>query len=84
MRLINADVLYKEIYHQERRLEKCYVDHLGIITEQPSVDAVPVVRCGKCKWWSEELWACTARGHGLASSDPDFYCADGERKGGNE
>lgn len=48
------------------------------------VEFIKVVRCKDCRWWSEKLWACTDRGHGLASSDPDFYCADGERKGGDE
>lgn len=61
-----------------------YRDVEKIIRNAPTVDAVPVVRCMDCKWWSEKLWACTDRGHGLASSDPDFYCADGERKGVDE
>jgi hypothetical protein len=42
------------------------------------------VRCEDCMWWDERLWGCKKPGHGFASSTPDFYCADGKRKGGNK
>lgn len=70
--LVGDEVVWRNIVY------KLHIDNA------PTVDAVPVVRCKDCKWWSEKLWACTDRGHGLASSDPDFYCADGKRKGGDE
>lgn len=82
MRLINADVPYKDIFHQERLLEKCYVDHLGIITEQPTVDAVPVVRCKDCKWWKNN--DCKNDMHGYIPLDENDFCSRGERKGGDE
>ncbi len=85
MRLIDADALYEE--HTRLAYEGDYAFHITArswLEKQPTVDAMPVVRCMDCKWWSEKLWACTDRGHGLASSDPDFYCADGERKGVDE
>lgn len=50
--------------------------------DAPTVDAVPVVRCGECKHWIRnedysyvgrcELWN--------VDFENDFYCADGERK----
>ena len=53
---------------------------------KPTVDAVPVVRCRDCKH-SGKIYstggyidcAYTQRLH-----EPYFYCADGERKGGDE
>lgn len=52
-----------------------------IMEEAPAVDAVPVVRCRDCKHSFENAKhidvACEW------SSDPDFYCAGGERRGGD-
>lgn len=55
------------------------------IKDAPTVDAVPVVRCKDCKWYRID------GGHsncGWRNMDDDFsenfYCADGERKGGDE
>lgn len=44
----------------------------------PTVDAVPVVRCGECKHYNAGF-ECLAEGYGI-ERDPDWYCADGERK----
>jgi hypothetical protein len=58
------------------------------IEEQPTVDAVPVVRCAECKRWNrftrvtfkdERKGLCEYRDH-IMSTREDFYCADGERK----
>ena len=53
------------------------------ICEDPTVDAVPVVRCKDCKqyktiitWNGNEYKACEKNPHG----DGDWFCADGERK----
>lgn len=39
---------------------------------QPTVDAVPVVRCGECKYHWKNGGDCVA--------EADFFCADGERR----
>lgn len=53
------------------------------IDEQPTVDAVPVVRCRECRW------ACLAPQRQTATCmknrlpfthDYDWFCADGERR----
>ena len=61
----------------------------------PAVDAVPVVRCGECKYWDQmepdhPYGYCMAAKHGCVTSNwdisiyrkqrYDFFCADGERK----
>lgn len=65
-----------------------------IIDEEPSIDAVPVIRCKDCKWWDEKEGSpygyCMAMKHGYFSSNweigiyrtykGDWFCADGERK----
>ena len=57
------------------------VDIRAFIDEQPTIDAVPVVRCGECKHW--EVFKSGVNGwckfHGCGS-DSCYYCADGERK----
>ena len=65
-----------------------------IINQFPAVDAVPVVRCEKCKHavWDEEtkLWKCVD-GEELGELFEfyeyhygDFFCSYGERKEGAE
>lgn len=51
-------------------------------TEQPTVDAVPVVRCKECKYNltpSGEGAVCDYDGY---VHKRDWFCADGERKDG--
>ena len=59
---------------------------LQTVDEQPTVDAVPVVRCGECKHRIGTIYArdgmtilkvCELK-HGTNSID--FYCKDGERR----
>lgn len=60
----------------------------NIIAEHPTVDAVPVVRCGECKHFIEPSWECRklidrdAYGEADARVYPDYFCADGEQKDG--
>lgn len=57
---------------------------LSMIDKQPTVDAVQVVRCRECKkkFARDEDYKGNILGyicpHG--AHEPDFYCADGERK----
>lgn len=68
---------YKHIEDECRRM----IGH-----NMPTVDAVPVVRCGKCKYFVKNTWECVrlADRFGDEYSDarvyPEYYCADGERR----
>ncbi len=67
----------------------CWVDDvMCLIDDAPSVDAVPVVRCGKCKHFrpyeGEEHKGDCAELVGLESCVyEDDFCSYGERKGGD-
>lgn len=80
MRLIDADALLK---HTVAIPSIALVVYKSYITNAPTIDAVPVVRCKDCKFYRfydgtfGKGWMCfennTAR-HG------DDYCSRGERK----
>ena len=67
-----------------------YADELAIfITKFPGADVVPVVRCKDCKHYLTEDVECPCN-IGLADAtpdaqytwtpEPDWFCADGERR----
>ena len=73
IRLIDADELRKDILD----LPNCYNGYsdaydkaciIDMIDEQPTVDAVEVVRCKDCRKWC------------ICHHSDDYYCADAERK----
>ena len=85
-RLIDADALMDVIRQHEYRLatKQGSIDYgmftLGIqqaVDEQPTVDAVPVVRCKNCKYFKTRL--CENE-----DNHDDWFCADGERKDGDD
>lgn len=49
----------------------------SILHSAKTIDAVPVVRCRDCKHRYEDAW-CE-----YVDDDDNFYCARGERKGGD-
>lgn len=59
---------------------------IRLLAKAPTVDAVPVVRCKECKYSYAGLdGLCCAYGVCVDSTVPeDFYCANGERRGGGE
>ena len=84
-RLIDADALMDVIRQHEYRLatKQGSIDYgmftLGIqqaVDEQPTIDAVEVVRCRDCKHRYSDSW-CE-----YVDDDDNFYCARGERKEG--
>ena len=105
MRLIDADALMDVIREHEYRLatKQGSIDYgmftLGIqqaVDEQPTIDAVPVVRCLECKhhrdkneherqYLVEDILICTSPD---ATEDcwnavwPDHFCSYGDRKEG--
>ena len=79
MRLIDADAL-RDLMEQvcwdivEMRAVQKTID------EQPTIDAVPVVRCKDCQWKEEEqpgMVYCPATVGGWV--DDDWFCKGGER-----
>lgn len=92
-RLIDADALMDVIRQHEYRLatKQGSIDYgmftLGIqqaVDEQPTVDAVEVIRCRECKHCDPENHHCD---HPMSTSaplsrKPDDFCSYGERKEG--
>lgn len=92
-RLIDADALMDVIRQHEYRLatKQGSIDYgmftLGIqqaVDEQPTVDAVEVVRCRECKHCDPENHHCD---HHMGTAaplrrKPDDFCSYGERKEG--
>lgn len=79
MRLIDADALPKYTGYA------LSADEVAKAVEvAPTIDAVPVVRCKDCKWWGDidprnRYTDCYC--HVVeCSTEPDWFCADGERK----
>ena len=75
MRLIDADALLKgKDDHQ--------IISTHLIWNAPTVDAVPVVRCGECKWardYKGEM-ICGRVPLAIWTTMPERYCVDGERR----
>ena len=58
-------------------------DFCDMITEAPTIDAVPIVRCKDCKCWTE--WSngtgsCSRFALDWIGTDADDFCSMGERK----
>ena len=71
--------------HAETSRDVCLLERdVRLLKEQPTIDAVEVVRCKDCKHRFEPtrcaLWygECNGNQYFLARGD-DFYCANGER-----
>ena len=85
MRLIDADALMDEVNSDGAY---GYVDAKQI-SESPTVDAVPVVRCAKCEHWvKNDDGQCVCALFDIANSygepvvpKPDDFCSYGKRKG---
>ena len=77
MRPIDADALMDEANSDGAY---GYVDAKQI-SEAPTIDAVPVVRCRECKYHEDEeigmVYCPNALGGWVAEN---WFCADGERK----
>ena len=97
MRMIDADAMmraYQEVLCNHVSCIECsffmddkYCRFETILSEAPTVDAVPVVRCKDCKYWQDNndgypheecRW-----GHG-ETPDANDFCSYGERNGGAE
>ena len=79
MRLIDADAL---IQHLQKDPLFELVEQYGItsvIEVQPTVDAVPVIRCKDCIYKNEYGYCTLYINFHHLTADMD-YCSDGERK----
>lgn len=60
---------------------------VAAVQEINAVDAVPVVRCGECRWWSkdepDDEYGYCYNGKIIGSTKENWHCADGERKDGD-
>lgn len=82
-RLIDADALLDEFLKRYTERERngnlvfaaCEIkqDFADMISNAPTIDAVPVVRCKDCKYFKTRL--CENE-----DNHDDWFCADGERK----
>ena len=62
---------------------------LRVLSEQPAVDAVPVVRCRDCKHylqnpWNEEEELLCKLWVNWSLTEPNDFCSHGERRSGDE
>lgn len=76
MRMIDADALVEAIKDYPYGFRGMIVCD---IAKQPTIDAVPVVRCKDCKRHNAKagkLYRCDLRN---VWQDGDFFCANGER-----
>lgn len=84
MRLIDADAFLKAL----NETPSDFVDVGGdfgffdetidsVMNEQPTIDAVEVVRCEKCDYYDESGEYCK-HWHGVRH--PEHFCDDGERR----
>lgn len=77
MRLIDADALKKHYAWWEDDKQKLFD---SIVDQQPTVDAVPVIRCKDCKWNTAVEWVHCAMVGGMFGRTTDNYCSRAERK----
>ena len=83
-RYIDADALRDKLYEADAVTMR----GVAMINNEPTVDAVQVVRCRECKWAEVDAWWTYCKlGHKEDTTNSiiytcthDFYCADGERR----
>ena len=72
------DAEREEWYTERMTIEEC-LDRYADEGCPPSIDAVEVVRCGKCDWWNCETKGCKRNPSVKPWWDDDF-CSYGERE----
>lgn len=84
MRLIDAD----ELTFDRLTDSICQGQAEDVVAEAPTIDAVPVVRCGECEYYIDNTCDCYSL-YGDLSGDligvhfepnEDHFCSYGERK----
>lgn len=84
MRLIDADALKYEVQlegHGNGMYQEVYYITADDVDAQPTVDAVPVIRCRECRHYapmdSSRPYDCAV---GMADTMPEDYCSRAERR----
>ena len=80
MRMIDADALTEHIFPMPfSEYEKGWNDALFAAAEKcPTIDAVPVVRCGECAVPNNRWTGCPKMNGTIMP--PDGFCSYGERR----
>lgn len=84
MRLIDADAVLEELKRMEVEMMPAKLAHIYtavVVENAPTIDAVPVVRCKDCKWWTKQEESIQGR-CALAGIYPTggWYCGNGKRE----
>ena len=86
MRLIDADEAIINFGFEWDDIPPTIEEFVRFLKKQPTVDAVPVVRCRDCKHWHKDTVFCGYMSYGKASERVNWYaddfCSYGERKEG--
>lgn len=81
MRLIDADALFEDLIFPSKRFERGLRE---LISDAPTIDAVPVVRCGECIHRDPEDHKCDSgrleRAGCVFPVDDDYFCKHGQRR----
>lgn len=81
VRLINANAAISVFADMGQDIDTH--DVIDLLKEQPTVDAVPVVRCKECKYCYAEGFVnvrnVCEKHYDFGNVDDDWFCADGER-----
>ena len=86
MRLIDAEQAKRATYEEVFWTESEQAVVRNFLAKLPKVDAVEVVRCKDCKYWTEEIGWCDRHTHFIAEScdwnmtNWNDFCSYGERK----
>ena len=84
MRLIDADEAIINFGFEWDDISPTRDEFVEFIKKQPTIDAVPVVRCKDCEYGKEETDSCTfnyfCSYDGCAWNNGDHFCGYGERK----
>ena len=81
-RLIDADALIEDIVRLPNAGIHWFVNAEAVfitIDRQPTIDAVPVVRCKDCKWMVED-GHCREFADASLKPNPNDYCSAGVKK----
>ena len=74
IRIVDQDALLETLY------KYCPEYWEDVMEKFPTLDAVPVVRCGECKHRDKKTgWCADVQNY---ISNTNWFCADGERQDG--
>ena len=74
----NGDHKNAYVHHAYKMRNIAIKECRKMLWEEPTVDAVPVVRCGECrhKYLEHDVWMCL---FGLLIPSSDGFCSYGEK-----